>query len=80
MNWQGAVGITVDEYNQRWNTILKKFGGSLNAPSGESPNGLNFSCVLPPIFVASPEPLTAEQREVIVRRAEARFGVSHPKS
>jgi hypothetical protein len=70
-----SVGISVEEYEKRWNAILKKFGGSILAPSGWSVDEQYFSCVIPPISVPYGDKLTSDQRDVVIRRAEAKFGV-----
>ena len=67
--------MTVEEYEQRWEVILQKFGGSLSTPSGWTETELFFSCVKPPIAVAMGSSLTSEQRAVLIRRAEVKFGV-----
>ena len=69
------MGISEDEYNARWDVILKKFGASIGAPSGWNEEEMFFSCNRPAIAVAYADRLTPEQRELVIQRAEKQFGV-----
>jgi hypothetical protein len=61
-NRGASVGISVEDYDKRWNA--------------RSENEQYFSCVTPPISVSYGDKLTSGQREVVIRRAEAKFGVN----
>ena len=65
--------MTEEEYEARFNAILKKFGGSLSTPSGFSVKALFFSCSHPPIEVPLAHLLTPEQRALVVAIAEEQF-------
>ena len=65
--------ISVAEYERRWDRILRKFGGSIGTPSGWAPNGNYHSCARPPVYVPHGSSITAEQRQEIIERAEAKY-------
>jgi hypothetical protein len=67
------VGISNEEYEQRWDAILARFGTSMSTPTGWSDSELFFSCKKPPIVVTVGSRLTAEQREATILRAERKY-------
>ena len=67
------MGISVEEYDQRWDTILRRMGGSIGTPSGWAPDGNYHSCAKPPIYVPHATAITAEQRQEVIERAEQKY-------
>lgn len=67
------MGLSADEYNARWDRLLRRFGGSLATPSGWADKGNYHSCARPQILVPHPERLTAEEREIIMEAAEQKY-------
>jgi hypothetical protein len=65
--------MTEDEYKTAITALLKRLGGSYEAPSGFLEDGLSFSCVFPPIEIPNPSTLTPEQRQVLINRFNKRF-------
>lgn len=69
--------MTESEYEAFFSRLLKKFGGSLSAPSGWGGGGdvLHFSCTHPPIEVPIASKLSPEQRRVVVARMRKQYGI-----
>ncbi len=70
---RGKLGLSIDEYNARWEKLLRRLGGSLATPSGWAEKGNYHSCARPQIFVPHPEKLTAVEREIIMLAAEQKY-------
>jgi hypothetical protein len=64
------LGVGIEEYNRRWDVILRRLGGSLGTPSGWGPYGNFHSCAKPQVYVPHPERLNDDQRKVIIEDAE----------
>lgn len=73
-----TVGISIEEYERRWQAILVKYGADYARNQGWGPDHLSYAGTnkagrLMVINVPHGNRLTPEAREAIIRDAEAQF-------
>lgn len=70
--------MSLEEYNARWQSILKRYGADIGRNQGWGPDHLSYAGSDPTgrvmvINVPFGETLTSEARRVIIEEAERRY-------